>query len=82
MTRADAQRALDALTPGHALTVSLGRHRATGAVVHAVARWRGVHTFRESEAAALRDLVAAAYRVRRLPLPPELDAPASLPGVR
>ena len=38
--------------------------------------------FRESEAAALRDLVAAAYRVRRLPLPPELDAPASLPGVR
>ena len=47
----------------------------------AVARWRGVHTFRESEASALRDLVAAAYRSRGRELP-ELDAPASLPGVR
>ena len=82
MTRTEAQAALDALAPGHPLSVSVGRHRVTGAVVHAVARWRGEHTFRESEAAALRDLVAAAYRVRRLPLPPELDAPAALPGVR
>ena len=81
MTRADAQRALDALTPGHALTVSLGRHRATGAVVHAVARWRGVHTFRESEADALRDLVAAAYRSRGRELP-EPAPQAALPGVR
>ena len=81
MTRGDAQRALDALTPGHALTVSLGRHRATGAVVNAVARWRGVHTFRESEAAALRDLVAVAYRRRGLPAPATAPQPA-LPGVR
>ena len=82
MTRADAQRLLDALEPGHAVSVSLGRHRGTNAVVNAVVRWRGEHMFRADEAAALRDLVAAAYRVRRLPLPPELDAPASLPGVR
>ena len=47
----------------------------------AVARWRGVHTFRESEAAALRDLVAAAYRSRGRELP-EPAPQAALPGVR
>ena len=36
--------------------------------------------FRESEAAALRDLVAAAYRVRGLPVP--TAAQSALPGVR
>ena len=80
MTRAEAQRALDALAPGHPLTVSIGRHRGTGAVVNAVARWRGEHAFRADEAAALRDLVAVAYRRRGLPVP-AVDAPA-LPGVR
>ena len=81
MTRRDAQRLLDALEPGHPLSVSVGWHRVTGAVVHAVARWRGEHTFRESEAAALRDLVAAAYRVRGLPVP-ATAAQSALPGVR
>lgn len=81
MTRAEAQRALDALAPGHALTVSIGRHRGTGAVVNAVARWRGEHTFRADEAAALRDLVAVAYRRRGLPVPATAPQPA-LPGVR
>ena len=81
MTRADAQRALDALAPGHALTASIGRHRGTGAVVNAVARWRGEHTFRADEAAALRDLVAVAYRRRGLPVPASAPQPA-LPGVR
>jgi len=81
VTRAEAQRLLDALTPGHALTVSLGRHRATGAVVHAVARWRGEHTLRPTEADALRDLVARVYAARGLPAP--ATAPqAALPGVR
>ena len=79
MTRADAQRLLDAIEPGHALSVSVGRHRG-GAVVNAVARWRGEHAFRSDEPSALRDLVAVAYRRRGLPVP-MVDAPA-LPGVR
>ncbi len=81
MTRADAQRLLDAIEPGHALSVSVGRHRATGAVVNAVARWRGEHAFRADEASALRDLVAVAYRRRGLPVPSSAPQPA-LPGVR
>jgi len=82
VTRTEAQHLLDAIEPGHALSVSVGRHRGTGAVVNAVARWRGEHAFRATEAAALRDLVAGAYRARRLPVPAALDAPPALPGVR
>ena len=81
MTRRDAQRLLDALEPGHVLSVSVGRHRGTGAVVNAVARWRGEHTLRPTEADALRDLVARVYAARGLPAP--ATAPqAALPGVR
>jgi len=80
VTRAEAQRLLDALATGYRVSVSL-HHTRTGAVVHAVARWRGEHTFRESEAAALRDLVAAAYRSRGRELP-EPAPQAALPGVR
>ena len=47
----------------------------------AKARARGELTFRESEAAALRDLVAAAYRSRGRELP-EPAPQAALPGVR
>jgi len=81
MTRRDAQRLLDALEPGHVLSVSLGRHRGTGAIVNAVARWRGEHAFRADEPSALRDLVRAAYRSRGRELP-EPAPQAALPGVR
>ena len=63
------------------MSVSLGRHRGTNAVVNAVVRWRGEHMFRADEAAALRDLVAAAYRSRGRELP-EPAPQAALPGVR
>ena len=80
MTRADAQRLLDAIEPGHRLAVQVMRTKH-GSDLAAVARWRGEHTFRESEAAALRDLVAAAYRSRGRELP-EPAPQAALPGVR
>ena len=84
MTRADAQHLLDALEPGHTVSVSVGRSRITGGITHAVARWRGECAFRENEAAALRELVRAAYRARGRELPAETtSAPQrALPGVR
>lgn len=84
MTRADAQRLLDALEPGHPVSVSLGRHRITRAVVNAVARWRGHASFRATEPEALRDLVRGAYHARGRALPVETtSAPQpALPGVR
>ena len=80
MTRADTQRLLDALEPGHSIRVQVLRRR-TGEVTAAVVAWRGEHTLRPTEADALRDLVAAAYRSRGRELP-EPAPQAALPGVR
>ena len=82
MTRADAQRLLDAIEPGHRLAVQVMRTKH-GSDLAAVARWRGEHAFRATEVEALRDLVRGAYRRACLPVPEAATAPQpALPGVR
>lgn len=82
MTRAEAQRALDALLGSH-MPLRLQRltRRATGEVTAVVATWCGRAEMRPTEADALSRLVARVHAERGLPAP--ATAPqAALPGVR
>lgn len=80
MTRAEAQRALDALGAHYPLRVQRLTRRATGEITAVVATWCGRAEMRPTEADALTRLVARVHAERGLPVP-STAAPA-LPGVR
>lgn len=81
MTRADAQRHLDALGAHYPVRVQVLRHRTTREVQSVVVQWRDLAEVQPTEREALRLLVVRALSRSGRPVPDDARQPA-LPGVR
>lgn len=78
MIRAEAQRLLDAVEPGHAVTITSGRSRSTRRVIYAGAHWNGATAWRSTKATALCALVREVYTERGLTVPETVPSQLSL----